>query len=321
MPKIKSHRRLWFKRIGLTIYSLWIAALIVTGVEVRRINQDYAYVITTHAKTIEVDDLTYFYREVGVGNTETILMIHGFLGSSYDFIEVMEALQDRYHVVAVDLIGFGLSEKSLTFHYSKQNQADHIKKFLDALGLPQVILMAHSMGGEVSFHLAHDYPSYVKEMILIGSGGYYLPQGGGLMPTGLPLFFYDYVVQNYFVQRTFFFTAYANEEVQSQLVTQKDFDEMYIVNQTIPAKVLRKFTADNDSGSTNAKLASIQQPVLLIWGLYDSFIPISTGELLANALGDQASMVVMNRAGHLPFDTYFDDFMVHVETFLQRANP
>jgi pimeloyl-ACP methyl ester carboxylesterase len=172
------------------------------------------------------------------------------------------------------------------------------------------------MGGEVSIHLAHDYPSYVKEMVLVGSGGYVENPTGGLMPTNLPLFVYDYVVQNYFIQRTFFFTAYSNEEIQSQRVTQLDFDEMYFVNRTIPGTVLREFTRDNDSGATNAKLANITQPTLLIWGEFDGFIPLSTGQKLLNALGEIASLVVMPNAGHLPFDTYFELFMEHVEEFI-----
>ena len=306
----------FFKYIGLLFYGLMIIGLVLTGLEVSRIERDFGYVKTQYANTIEVEDYTYFYREVGVGNSETILMVHGFLGSSYDFINVMESLKDRYHIIAVDLIGYGLSEKSLTFDYAKANQASYLVKFLDALNISSVTVMAHSMGGEVSFHLAHDYPSYVNRMILIGSGGYVESSSGGLMPTDLPLFVYDYLAQNYFIQRSVFFTAYSNEEVQSQRVTQEDFDEMYIVNRTIPGKVLREFTRDNDSGSTNDKLKDVEQPILLIWGEFDGFIPLSTGQKLLTELGDNADLVVMPNAGHLPFDTYFEDFMHHVEAFL-----
>jgi pimeloyl-ACP methyl ester carboxylesterase len=306
----------FFKGLLWILYSVTVIGLVLTGFEVNRIQATYGYVATTYANTIEVEGLTYFYREVGEENDETILMIHGFLGSSYDFIEVMDALKDRYHIIAVDLIGFGLSEKSMDFDYAKANQAAMLVKFLDALNLDDVIVMAHSMGGEVSFHLAHDYPNYVRSMMLIGSGGYVDPTESSMMPTNLPLFVFDYVVQNYYLQRTLFFTAYSNEEIQSQLVTQDDFDEMYYVNRTIPGEVLREFTRDNDSGSTNAKLSLVNQPILLIWGEFDGFIPLSTGEKLLTELGDNAEMVVMPNAGHLPFDTYFVDFMQHVEEFL-----
>ena len=310
----------WFKRIGngflLSLYTMIVLGLVVSGLAVQRIEQNFKYVGTTYAKSVDVEGVQYFYREVGENNPDTILMIHGFLGSSYDFIDVMNALKDRYHIIAVDMIGFGLSEKPIDFDYAKQNQAQGLVKFLDTLGIDEVTIMAHSMGGEVSIHLAHDYPDYVNEMILIGSGGYVEESQNGLMPSNIPMFVYDYVVRNYYIQRTFFLTAYAQDEIDTGRITFHDFDEMYYVNKTIPGNILQAFTRDNDSGSTNDKLALVRQPTLLIWGEFDSFIPLATGIKLQQAMSDVAQLVVMEDAGHLPFDTYFEEFMIHVEEFI-----
>ena len=293
-----------------------VLGLVVSGLAVQRIEQNFKYVGTTYAKSVDVEGVQYFYREVGENNPDTILMIHGFLGSSYDFIDVMNALKDRYHIIAVDMIGFGLSEKPIDFDYAKQNQAQGLVKFLDILGIDEVTIMAHSMGGEVSIHLAHDYPDYVNEMILIGSGGYVEESQNGLMPSNIPMFVYDYVARNYYIQRTFFFSAYAQGEIDTGRITFHDFDEMYYVNKTIPGNILQAFTRDNDSGSTNDKLGLIRQPTLLIWGEFDSFIPLATGIKLQQAMSDVAQLVVMQDAGHLPFDTYFEEFMIHVEEFI-----
>ena len=310
----------WFRRIGngflLSLYTMIVLGLVVSGLAVQRIEQNFKYVGTTYAKSVDVEGVQYFYREVGENNPDTILMIHGFLGSSYDFIDVMNALKDRYHIIAVDMIGFGLSEKPIDFDYAKQNQAQGLVKFLDTLGVDEVTIMAHSMGGEVSIHLAHDYPDYVNEMILIGSGGYVEESQNGLMPSNIPMFVYDYVARNYYIQRTFFFSAYAQGEIDTGRITFHDFDEMYYVNKTIPGNILQAFTRDNDSGSTNDKLGLIRQPTLLIWGEFDSFIPLATGIKLQQAMSDVAQLVVMEDAGHLPFDTYFEEFMIHVEEFI-----
>ena len=310
----------WVRKISngilLSLYTMIVLGLVVSGLAVQRIEQNFKYVGTTYAKSVDVEGVQYFYREVGENNPDTILMIHGFLGSSYDFIDVMNTLKDRFHVIAVDLIGFGLSEKPIEFDYAKQNQAEGLVKFLDTLGIDEVTIMAHSMGGEVSIHLAHDYPDYVNEMILIGSGGYVEESQNGLMPSNIPMFVYDYVVRNYYIQRTFFLTAYAQDEIDTGRITYHDFDEMYYVNKTIPGNILQAFTRDNDSGSTNAKLGLIRQPTLLIWGEYDSFIPLATGIKLQQAMSDVAQLVVIQDAGHLPFDTYFEEFMIHVEEFI-----
>jgi pimeloyl-ACP methyl ester carboxylesterase len=310
----------WFRIIGngilLSLYTVTVLGLVVSGFAVQRIEQNFKYVGTTYAKSVDVEGVQYFYREVGENNPDTILMIHGFLGSSYDFIDVMNQLKDRYHVIAVDMIGFGLSEKPINFDYAKQNQAEGLVKFLDTLEIEEVTIMAHSMGGEVSIHLAHDFPDYVKEMILIGSGGYVEENPNPLMPANLPMVVYDYVVRNYYIQRTFFLSAYAQDEIDTGRITYHDFDEMYYVNKTIPGNILQAFTRDNDSGSTNEKLAHILQPTLLIWGEFDSFIPLATGIKLQLAMADVAQLVVMEDAGHLPFDTYFEEFMIHVEEFI-----
>ena len=304
------------KGIFLTLYTMMLAGLVVSGLAVQRIDQNFKYVGTTYANTVDVDGVRYFYREAGENHSQTILMIHGFLGSSYDFIDVMNQLKDRYHVIAVDMIGFGLSEKPINFNYAKQNQAQGLVRFLDALEIDEVTIMAHSMGGEVSIHLAHDFPAYVKSMILIGSGGYVEASQQGRTPPNIPMFVYDYVVRNYYIQRTFFFSAYSQDEIDTGRITYRDFDEMYFVNKTIPGNILQAFTRDNDSGSTNEKLAHIQQPTLLIWGEFDSFIPLSTGIKLQEAMSNVARLVVMQDAGHLPFDTYFEEFMIHVEEFI-----
>jgi pimeloyl-ACP methyl ester carboxylesterase len=175
--------------------------------------------------------------------------------------------------------------------------------------------MAHSMGGEVSLHLAAMAPEKIQQLILVGSAGFY-EEGASTNPPSLPLFVYREIVQNYFIQRTFFFTAYSEYERQNGLVTTKDFDEMYLVNRTIPAQILRQFGEDNDSGPMQHIIDQVEHPTLLIWGEMDGFIPYATGEKLAESLGENAQLVKMNLAGHLPFDTFFDSFIQHVEEFI-----
>ena len=91
---------------------------------------------------------------------------------------------------------------------------------------------------------------------------------------------------------------------------------MYIVNRTIPPEILRKFSADNDPMNMTDELDTITMPVLLIWGEFDGFIPLSMGVKLQEAFGENATLTVMPNAGHLPFDTFFEDFMHHVEEFI-----
>lgn len=284
------------------------------------VTQQHNYVKTTYAKEVMVDGYRMFYRESGEENEETFLLIHGWLGSSFDYIQVIEALDDRYHVIAPDLMGFGLSEKSLTFDYAKANQANQLALFLEALNIDEVIVMGHSMGGDVAVHLAADYPNLVQQLFLI-SPAVLTSEGNGGPSSPAPDFFYDWILNNYFLQKAFFMSAYSSFEVQYELVTYDMFDEMYLVNKTIPGSVMREWTLDNDSGDGEAKLPLIDQPVDLIWGTDDGFVPYSHAALIQDKLTAAARVEIhtMNLAGHLPFDTFFESFMMIVEEGITRS--
>jgi pimeloyl-ACP methyl ester carboxylesterase len=302
--------------IGYLCYVFILAFWTASGIQTSRVIRTQQHVATAYASFLEVfEDTHMFYREAGTDHLETVLFIHGFLGSSYDFIDVFEALADRYHVLAVDMIGFGLSDKPETYHYGKRNQARTIAHFLQLKSVSNVTIIAHSMGGEVSLHLAYEFPQLVKNMILVGSAGY-VPEQTQAGPPSLPLFAYQELVLNYYVQRFAFFTAYSAYEIENGLITNADFDPMFFVNRTIPPRILRKFGEDNDTVPIPERLAALTQDILLIWGEYDNFIAFERGQRLQEAIGDNAQLVKIDQAGHLPFDTFFDVFMQHVEAFL-----
>lgn len=299
-------------------FGLLLTFFLVSEATAAWVLAEHAYVRTAFAKRIDVDGLDVFYRESGEEHSDTVVFIHGWLGSSYDFIQVMDALDEDYHVLALDLIGFGLSEKSLTFDYAKENQAAMVGHFLTELNITGATVISHSMGGEIAFHLAHDFPTLVSNMIMVSPGGY-VEEGQTAGPSSSsPSFFYDLVLNNYYLQRLFFFTAYSQYEVDHQLATYDMFDEMYAVNKTIPGDVMVQWVVDNDSGAVMSKLASIEQPITMIWGENDGFIPFSTAAKLQSALTASSEVTIfpMANAGHLPFDTFFETFMIEVRNAL-----
>ncbi len=305
-----------FKGIGIMMFLFFFVSEVTSVV----VTLEHEYVRTAYAKEITVDSYQMFYRESGEDHEETILLIHGWLGSSYDYIRVLEALDDRYHVVAPDLMGFGLSEKSLTFDYAKANQASQMAKFLEALSLENVIVMGHSMGGDIAIHLAADFPLLVRQLILI-SPAVIASEGSGGPNSPAPDFFYDWILNNYYLQKAFFMSAYSSFEIEYELVTYDFYDEMYVVNKTIPGSVMREWTLDNDSGAGEAKLAFITQPVDLIWGTDDGFVPFQHAAMIQEKLvaSEVVEIHTMNNAGHLPFDTFFESFMMNVEEGLMRS--
>lgn len=119
----------------------------------------------------EVQGLDLIYFEGGNPNAETVLLIHGFGGSKENWLRIAGPLNDRYHVIAVDLAGFGDSSKPEAIDYSAGAQAERLVAFLNRIGIDQVHLLGNSMGGHIAALLAARHPQIVLSLGLIDNSG------------------------------------------------------------------------------------------------------------------------------------------------------
>lgn len=72
-----------------------------------------------------------------------------------------------FRVIAVDLLGFGYSEKPSWFDYSIQGQARMISRFMNRLGIGRAVIVGSSYGGAVALNLTLDNPEYVEKLVLV----------------------------------------------------------------------------------------------------------------------------------------------------------
>lgn len=93
------------------------------------------------------------YLKRGNGR-EAVLFLHGLGCSSLEWSENVEALARNLTVVAVDLIGFGTSDKPADFDYSARGQARQLIGLMDELGIDQWHLVGNSFGGKVAIEIA-----------------------------------------------------------------------------------------------------------------------------------------------------------------------
>jgi abhydrolase domain-containing protein 6 len=308
--------KLFLRIIGVLLASIIVAALSITiaSNNVRNeINNSLTSQLSEFGKTRQINGVEVYYRESGNKNNPSLFFIHGFLGSSYDWIEMIRYYDDNYHVIAIDLPGFGASEKSLNYNYSRENQADTVIELIKSLQLKDVTLVGHSMGGMISLMSAYKEPELIKQLVLIGSAGV----GSGGTQGALPLFVYDYVVNNYYIQRTLFNTAYSPSEVEAGQVTDQMFKEMYYYTSKIPAEVFAKFSLDADGGYLDDKFESILQPTFLLWGSDDGFVSVENGYIMDNRLPN-STLAVIDKAGHLPFDTALQQVIDLIDDFLNN---
>lgn len=142
------------------------------------------YPITYH-RTANVAGVNIFYREAGERGAPTIVLLHGFPSSSHMYRNLIPALADRYHVIAPDLPGFGLSEmpSPQDFDYCFASFSKIVASFLDQLGIERFALYVMDYGAPTGFRLAVAHPDRVTALIVQNGNAYEDGMGDFWAPT------------------------------------------------------------------------------------------------------------------------------------------
>ena len=129
--------------------------------------------MTTH-HTISIDGLDIFYREAGSRSNPTILLLHGFPTSSHMFRNLMSALADRFHLIALDYPGYGNSSMPTVdeFDYTFDRLAQIVEKFITAINLKKYSLYVMDYGAPIGYRIAAKYPERVESLIVQNGNAY-----------------------------------------------------------------------------------------------------------------------------------------------------
>lgn len=113
-----------------------------------------------------VNGVTVFAEQFHVEKPQTLVVLHGFTGSTKTWHKIVPMLRD-FHVVAVDLIGHGQTDAPVDVaHYSMEAQVEMLEQLVQQLGLGQFVLLGYSMGGRVALSYAARYPSRITHLLL-----------------------------------------------------------------------------------------------------------------------------------------------------------
>lgn len=125
-------------------------------------------------RTAEVNGFNVFYREAGDPNNPTLLLLHGFPTSSHMFRDLIPLLSDRFHLIAPDLPGFGLSALPAReqFAYTFDNLANVISRFTEAIGLDRFAIYIFDYGAPTGLRVALAHPERVTAIISQNGNAY-----------------------------------------------------------------------------------------------------------------------------------------------------
>ncbi|MEU1877739.1 alpha/beta hydrolase [Streptosporangium sp. NPDC020072] len=121
---------------------------------------------------VDVDGVRVFYREAGPADAQTLLLLHGFPSASHQFRRLIDALGDRFHLVAPDYPGFGHTQAPDGFVYSFDRLADVVEGFVDRLGLGRFAVYMFDFGAPVGFRLAVRRPELVAGLVVQNGNAY-----------------------------------------------------------------------------------------------------------------------------------------------------
>jgi pimeloyl-ACP methyl ester carboxylesterase len=212
------------------------------------------------------------YIDVGTGS-KTLMLVHGLASNAGFWRYVIPELSKEYRVIAVDLPGYGKSQKD-AYPYSISFYAEQIKCLADKLNLKKFTLAGHSMGGQIAIMFSLKYPDRLDKLVLASPAGIEeFEKGEGdwlrsvITKNGIKKTYEDGVRRN--LANNFY--SWDNSkwewmvEERVRMSKAKDFDEFtYTVVRSVNA-MLDEPTFD--------KLQNISVPALIIYGKYDGLIP------------------------------------------------
>src|SRR6185437_7089642 len=129
---------------------------------------------TVHHRYATVNGQRLFYREAGPAGAPDVVLLHGFPASSFMFRELIPLLADRYHVIAPDHLGFGLSDApaATDFGYTFDALADLTQNLLAQLGISRYAMYVHDYGAPIGWRLALRQPAAISAIITQNGNGY-----------------------------------------------------------------------------------------------------------------------------------------------------
>lgn len=225
---------------------------------------------------ITVDGAQLHYIDEGQG--EVILFVHGTPSWSFEFRNVIKYLSKKYRCIALDHIGFGLSDKPSGYDYSIQNHTATLLKLINHLQLNQFTMLVHDFGGIIGLAAAEQIPDKISKLIILNTWCRSIQDEPeykkmkGILGSPLMPFLYRYFnfSAKYILPAAFGERSRLTPEVHQQYL--KPFGNAGERNGTV--SFAKSLLRDQDYYESIGKMLPVlkNKPVLIIWGMKDAFI-------------------------------------------------
>ena len=254
----------------------------------------------------EIESLSLYYDEYGDKSNKTILFLHGFGENHHTWRFLVPKLATKYHLIMLDLKGFGDSPKLEDNSYSVYDQALLVSKFIEEKKLKNITLVGRSFGGGVALIMAllqkdKLAKEHIKKLVLIDSMSYKQKLPSMMETLNRPIIGYIGI------------HAIDNEEIAREGYKFAFFNDRLIPNDSVKATAaymtfpLAKYAyletvhelVPDDIETIEKRYAEITLPTLILWGKEDVVISVNKAYRLNRAL-THSRLKVLPHVGHMP---------------------
>jgi pimeloyl-ACP methyl ester carboxylesterase len=239
--------------------------------------------------------ITTTYVHQGSGKTP-ILLVHGFDSSVFEFRRLLPLLATKNETWAVDLLGFGFTERVAGLPFSQKAIGSHLYYFWKTLISQPVILVGASMGGAAAIDFTLAYPESVKQLVLIDSAGFAITSNKGkflIPPLG---YLATSFLRNPKIRQKISVNAYFDQTLASV-----DAQNCAALHLEMPNwnQALIAFTKSGGYAGFGEKLSQIQQQTLILWGKQDRLLGTADAEKFESAIAN-SQLIWIPDCGHVP---------------------
>jgi pimeloyl-ACP methyl ester carboxylesterase len=303
--------RKWLWRGLLTIVGLLVIAFLIFRTPDTDAAEMRAKYGGAPSQFVDIGDgVTVHLRDEGSRDAPAIVLLHGSNADLHTWEPWVAALKGQYRVIRFDQVGHGLTGPDPEHDYSRANYVADVLAVADKLGLKSFILGGNSMGGKHALAFAVTYPGRVTGLVLVdASGGPMLEDkadkadkdsGGGnigfaiAQTPGINLLVEQITPRSLIAQSL-------EQTVSVKSVANDAAVDRYWELLRYPGNrraTLKRFGYPYDP-LTEAEIAAITAPTLILWGEEDRLIPLAAGQWLARTMPN-AALTAYPGIGHLP---------------------
>jgi pimeloyl-ACP methyl ester carboxylesterase len=257
------------------------------------------------------------------GQGRPILLLHGFATSSYTWRAIMPELAKAHRVIALDLRGFGASDKPLDDHYAIEDQAAAVAAFIEQENLRDLTIIGHSFGGGVTLTLAlkagQERPPRVRNIVLVDTIAYRQP---------IPIFFkllqvpvvgdaaMTLVPPEVQAGQGLRLAYYDREKISAQDVAEYANTLYSPAAKHALTKTVERMMPDNID-EIASRYKTIKAPTLIVWCEQDKVVPLLLGLRLHEEMRS-SEFTLFTHCGHMPQEEKPEDTARAIQAFLGR---